>query len=152
MKKILSAVLAMLMVISIIPMSAMAATVDFDLSKSSDDYYNVVEKNDYVLAPGATETELVLNNAKGDHRNVVHAVEVDLKNENISLMPTYKGISEDIDLYDESNWGAQIMTDQLAHIENNLGLNVVAGMNVALSWNFEHPFGLLIYKGKVIYD
>ena len=85
MKRFLALVLTMLMIVSIIPMSAMAATVDFDLSKSSDDYYSVVEKNDYVLAPGATETELVLNNAKGDHRNVVHAVEVDLKNENISL-------------------------------------------------------------------
>ncbi len=152
MKKILAAVLAMLMIISIIPMSAMAATVDFDLSKSNTNYYSIVEKSDYVLAPGATETELVVNNKAGNHRNVIHAVEVDLKNENISLMPTYKGISDDIDLYDESNWGTQVMSEQLAHIENNLGLNVVAGMNVSLSWGFDHPFALLIYKGKVLYD
>ena len=152
MKKITAIMLAFLMIVSIVPMSAMAATVDVDLSKSSTDYYSVVEKNDYVLASGATETEFVLNNDEGTHRQVVHAVEVDLANPNISVMPTYKGISEDIDLYDESNWGTQIMSEQLAHIEEDLGLNVVAGMNVALSWNFDHPFGLLIYKGKVLYD
>ncbi|MBQ4156080.1 MAG: phosphodiester glycosidase family protein, partial [Clostridia bacterium] len=152
MKKLLAAVLVMLMVISVIPMTAMAATVDVDLSKSSTDYYSVVEKNDYVLASGATETEFVLNNAEGTHRQSVHAVEVDLSNPNISVMPTYKNISEDIDLSDEANWGAQIMSGQVKHLEDDLNLNVVSAMNVSLSWGFNHPFGLLIYKGKVLYD
>ena len=152
MKKLLAAVLVMLMVISVIPMSAMAASVEVDLSKSSTDYYSIVEKNDYVLASGATETELVLNNAEGTHRNVVRAVEVDLTNPNISVMPTYKNISEDIDLNDEANWSTQIMSEQVKHLEDDLGLNVVSAMNVSLSFAFDHPFGLLIYKGKVLYD
>ena len=151
-KKVASFVLAMLMGVSVLPMSALATDVDLDLSITDCDYYNVIEKNDYDLAPGAVESEIILNDDTGNNRNVVHVIEVDLKNPNISVMPTYKGISEEVDYSDSSTWGSQIMSEQVAHVEENLGLNVVGAMNVSLSWGFDHPYGLLIYNGKVLYD
>jgi len=150
-KKITAIMLALLMVVSIIPMSVFA-DVEYDLSKSDCDYYNIIEKNDYALAPGATESEIVINDDSGSRRNVVHVMEVDLSNPNISVMPGQKNISEDVDYTDTSNWGTQIVRDHATHAEENLGLNVVGAMNVSLTWSFTHPYGLLIYKGKVLYD
>ncbi|MBR3145554.1 MAG: hypothetical protein IKF53_06685 [Clostridia bacterium] len=44
-------------------------------------YYNVISKKDYTLVPGAaTETEMVLNNAAGSCRQVLHIAEVDPSN------------------------------------------------------------------------
>ncbi len=151
MKKLLAAVLAMLIVISIIPMSAMAA-VEVDFSKSSTDYYSLVEKTDYVLASGATESEIVINNAEGTQRNVVHVIEADTTNPNISIMPTYANISDDLDLSLEENWQTQVMTEQVKHIEDDLGLNVVGAMNVFLSFTYKYPNGVLVHNGKVLFD
>ena len=61
MKKVLALTLAVLMIVSVLPLSAMAAPVDFDLSDSGCDYYNLIEKTDYNLAPGAVESEIIIN-------------------------------------------------------------------------------------------
>ena len=91
MKRILAMTLVVLMIASLLPMSALAAA--FDASVSGD-YFTVISENKYALAPGATETELVLNNAAGDDRKVVHYFEVDTKNENIEVLPGYYGIDK----------------------------------------------------------
>ena len=151
-KKFLAAALAGLMTVSMLPLSAMAATVDYDISKSGCDFYNVIEKNDYALAPGATESEIVVNDDTGSNRNVLHVIEVDLTNDNISVMPTYMGIEEGIDFEDSSNWGSQTLTKQAAHVENDLGLNVVGGINTCLRYTSDHPYGVLVWNGVVYSD
>ena len=154
MKKLFKSALAILLCVTLLPVSAMAASVDYTINgnNSSCDFYNIIEKNDYNLAPGAVESEIILNDATGNNRNVVHVIEVDPTNDNISVMPTFKNISNDVDYSDVSNWGSQEMTKQVAHIENDLGKNVVGAMNVCLSWDFTHPYGLLLYEGEVLFD
>ena len=86
MKKFLAIALAVLMLVSVLPISALAS--EFDTSVSGD-YFQVISENKYNLAPGATETELILNNANGDDRKIVHYFEVDPKNDYIEVLPGY---------------------------------------------------------------
>ena len=152
MKKVLAMMLASLMIVSILPMSVLAAEVELNLNSSSCDFYNLIEKTDYNLAPGAVESEIILNDDSGNRRQVVHVIEVDPNNDNISVMPTFKNISADVDYTDQTNWGSMEMSKQSAYIEETLGKNVVGSMNVCLSWDFSHPYGLLVYEGKVLAD
>ena len=123
-----------------------------DLNLTDCGYYNLIESDEYALAPGATEYQYILNDDTGSRRQVVHVIEVDTSNPNISVMPSFKNISTDVDYTDQSNWGAIGVTKHAAHAEENLGKNVVGGMNVSLSWDFTYPYGLLIYEGVVLYD
>ena len=60
MKRILSLLLALIMVIGVMPVSAFAA---FDYAhneaESSDDYYDIISKKDWDIAPGITETDMM---------------------------------------------------------------------------------------------
>ncbi len=154
MKKILATALAVLMIFSILPMSAFAT--EFDVSVSGN-YYTVISENQYALAPGATETELVLNNAEGSDRKVVHYFEVDTKNENIEVLPGYYGI----DKLDPDNlkldgvtdkakyWKAEQLTKTVAYYEG-LGYNVVGAMNTALAYDSDAPYGYMVWNGVVL--
>ena len=152
MKRFLAMALALLMVISVTSMSVMAAVPELNLGTGSCDYYNLIEKNDYSLAPGAVESEIILNDDSGTRRQVVHVVEVDPNNDNISVMPSFKNIGNGVDYTDTNNWGIMEMSKQAAYVEETLGKNVVAAMNVCLSWDFTHPYGLLVYEGEVLCD
>ncbi|MBQ2944220.1 MAG: phosphodiester glycosidase family protein [Ruminococcus sp.] len=152
MKKFVATVLVALLLISMVPMSVFAASLDFDISDSGCDFYNVIEKNDYNLASGAVESEVILNDDTGANRNVLHLIEVDLKNPNISVMPTYMGLNENSNFEDSTQWGSQVLTEQAAHVENDLGLNVVGGMNTCLRYDNDHPYGVLVWNGKVYSD
>ena len=83
--------LATAMCIGMIPSTIYAADVD---TAVSGNYYNVISNKEYALAPGATESEIVVNNADGSDRKVVHVFEVDTKNENIEVLPGYYGIDK----------------------------------------------------------
>ena len=146
--------LAILMITSALPMSAFAS--EYDASVSGN-YFNVISENRYALAPGATETELVLNNAEGSDRKVVHYFEVDAKNENIEVLPGYYGI----DKLDPNNlaldgvedksqfWKAEQLTKTVAYYEN-MGYNVVGAMNTALAYDSNAPYGYMVMNGVVL--
>ena len=129
MKKALSTVLAALLVLSVLPLSAFAA-VDYD-ETVGDGYYNVISKDDYELAPGITESEIVLNNDSGSHRQVAHVVEIDIHNPFTKVMPSYRGM---VDGLNSKNYGVEVMSKQAAYAEANGYGNVVAAMNLSLSW------------------
>lgn len=154
MKRILSLALAALMIISIVPMSVFAASYDTSVS---NDYFNVISKNEYNLAPGATETEMVLNNSSGTDRKVVHVFEVDTKNEGVGVLPGYYGI-ENLDpdnlalegVADKNQyWKAEQLTKTVAYYES-LGYNVVGAMNTALAYDSNAPYGYMVYNGVVL--
>ena len=154
MKKFLAMTLALLMIVSILPMSVFAS--EFDASVTGD-YFTVISEDRYALAPGATETELVLNNAEGSDRKVVHYFEVDTKNENIEVLPGYYGI----DKLDPDNlaldgvadktqfWKAEQLTKTVAYYES-LGYNVVGAMNTALAYDSDAPYGYMVMNGVVL--
>ncbi len=125
MKKCLSLIVVLSMLLSGFTFVS-AASVDYN---AHDDYYKVITKDDYELAPGIMESEIVLNNVAGTHRQVAHVVEVDLNNEYTKVLPSYKGM-----IPKEGNYGVQIMSQQANWAEANGYGNVVAAMNLSLSW------------------
>jgi hypothetical protein len=88
--KLLAGFLAVLMIISVLPVSAFAV-INCDESVGSS-YYNVISKKDWDLAPGIQETEIVLNNDAGARRQVLHTVTVDLNNPYTKVIPGTKGM------------------------------------------------------------
>ena len=151
MKKFMSLTLVVLLALSVLPMSVFAA------SMGTDDYYTVISETEYKLAPGASETELVVNNKTGDDRKVVHYFEVDTKNPDIEVLPGYYGI----DKLDPDNlaldgvedktqfWNAKELTKTVAYYEG-LGYNVVGAMNTALDYDSNAPYGYMVMNGVVL--
>ncbi len=125
-RKLLCALLAALMVVSVVPAIASA---EVDYVEADGAYYNVISKKDYDLAPGIVESEIVLNNDDLTHRQVAHVVEVDLSNPYTKVIPSYKGM-----IPTAGSYGVQIMSQQAAWAEANGYGNVVAAMNLSLSW------------------
>ncbi len=109
-------------------------------------YYNVISKKDYTLVPGAAiEYEMVLNNDAGTRRQVIHVIEVDPSNPDISIVPGYNQI--DKDLTDEANWSHKELTDMAKYYEDNLGYTIVGGMNTDLYYDTYAP-RILVYNGE----
>ncbi len=150
--RVVAFLLCLVMALSLMPMAAFADLVDYE---AHDDYYKVITKDDYELAPGILESEIVLNNDAGSHRQVAHVVEVDLANEYTKVIPSYKGM-----VPTPGNYGVQIMSQQAKWAEANGYGNVVAAMNLSLSWYDSdyykahpelvgEPLGYMVLDGKV---
>ncbi len=157
MKRSLSILLSVVMVISIFaiaPMTTFASIANWEDTNvvydgetfGTNGYYNVISKKDYVLVPGAAvESEMVLNNADGTRRQVIHVIEVDPSNPDVSIVPGYNQI--DKDLTDEANWSHKELTEMAKYYEDNLGYNIVGGMNTDLYYDTYAP-RILVYNGK----
>ena len=151
MKKFVSMALVLLLLLSAVPVSVFAANM------GTDDYYTVISEEKYTLAPGATETELVVNNKTGDDRKVVHYFEVDTKNPDIEVLPGYYGIDKldpdnlALDGVDDKSqyWKAEQLTKTVAYYEG-LGYNVVGAMNTALAYDSNAPYGYMVMNGVVL--
>ena len=153
-KKVIALVLAMMLLIGVVPTTAFASIANWEqnnvvfegTSFGTNGYYNVISKKDYTLVPGAaTETEMVINNSTGNRRQVMHIIEVDPSNPDISVLPGYYYI--DKDLSDYNNWKAAGVTDLAKYYEDELGYNVVAAMNTDLDYTDNAP-RILVYNGQ----
>ena len=137
--RVVTIVLTIVMMLGALPLTTFATIADwanknviFDgTSFGTNGYYNVISKKDYVLVPGAAvESEMVLNNATGTRRQVLHIIEVDPSNPDVSIVPGYNQIDKDLE--DEANWSHKELTEMAKYYENNLGYNIVGGMNTDL--------------------
>ncbi len=155
-KKILSFALATLMVVSLLPMAVFADLVDYDqtISTSTDDYYNVISKQDYQIAPGIVESEIVLNNDDGSRRQVLFVMEADLNNEYVKVINSYNGMVPEY-----GNYKTGVMSEQAAYAEANGYGNVVGAMNTCLSWytNYSEdrvgePLGFIMLDAEILFD
>ena len=94
-----------------------------------DVYYKTISHKSYELAPGIVESEIYLNNSTGTHQQVAHVVEVDINNPYTKVIPSYKGM-----IPTPGSYGVQVMSKQVDFAEANGYGNVVAAMNLSLSW------------------
>ncbi len=155
-KRVVSLLIVIIMAVGMLPMTAFALIPNWEennvifegISFGTDGYYNVISKKDYVLVPGAAvESEIVLNNATGTRRQVLHIIEVDPSNPDVSIVPGYYQIDKDLE--DEANWSHKELTEMAKYYENNLGYNIVGGMNTDLYYSSYSP-RVLVYNGKSI--
>ena len=156
MRKLLVSIMVVVLCLGMLPLSAFAA-IDFDLSASSD-YYTVISNKEYALAPGVSESEIIVNNKEGSDRKIVHVFEVDATNPTVKVLPGYYGI----DKLDPNNlaldgvadktqyWTDKKLTETVAYYENKLGYNVVGAMNTALAYDSNAPYGYMVWEGVVL--
>ncbi len=150
--KVLAVLLACIMTLT----SSMTAIAAIAYTPSeTDDYYHVITRNDYELAPGISESEIVLNNDTLSHRQVAHVVEIDIDNPYTKVIPSYKGM-----IPTPGKYAVQIMSEQAAYAEAHGYGNVVAAMNLSLSWYDSQyyidnphlvgePLGYMILDGEI---
>lgn len=156
-KKLLVMLLAVLVMISALPMTVFAS-YDYahNESTSSDGYYNIISKNDWDIAPGIKESEIVLNNDAGNMRQVIHLMEADISNPYTRVISSYTNM-------DTSKYAISTIPDHAAYIENVWGENVVGAMNTCLSWynsgayaqdpsRVNEPLGFMMVDGEVYFD
>ncbi len=162
MRKLIALALAMLMAFSVLPLSALAAGVVYDESTNACDCYNIISKDDYAIAPGINESEIVLNFDDGSRRQVLHVMEADTNNEYVSVINSYNG------MYPEyGSFKTGTMTQQAAWAEKNMGINIVGAMNTTLSWyntatydtaqggdslRIGEPLGFIMLDAEVLFD
>ncbi|MBE6584938.1 MAG: hypothetical protein E7645_00245 [Ruminococcaceae bacterium] len=127
--KILAVLLVVAMLVGVLPLNVLAGAIDFNTEALDDDYYKLISKKDWELAPGITETEIVLNNAEGSKRQVVHSVKVDMDNPYTKIIPGYKGM-----IPTPGNYGTEATSTQAKNAEALGYGNVVAATNAMLSW------------------
>ena len=149
--KVVAVILSVVMLFSMLPLTAFAAWQDENVvfegnTFGTNGYYNVISKKDYTLVPGAaTATEMVINNSAGNRRQVMHIMEVDPSNPDVSIVPGYYGI--DKDLSDVNNWKVAGVTDVAKYYEDELGYNVVGAMNTSLAYDNNAPIDFMVYNG-----
>ena len=153
-KRVAAFIFAMVIMISSLPTTIFAEIPNWEednvvfegISFGTNGYYNVISQKDYVLVPGAAvESEIVLNNKDGNRRQVLHVIEVDPSNPDVSIVPGYYQI--DKDLNDEANWSHKELTEMAKYYEENLGYNIVGGMNTDLYYDTYAP-RILVYNGE----
>ena len=127
--KILAMLLAVIMLVSVLPINVFALDTNYSDSNGGSDYYNVISKKDWDIAPGVKETEMVLNNDDGTRRQVLHTAVVDLNNPYVKVIPGYKGMWPK-----EGNYGTESTSVQALNAEKLGYGNVVVATNTTLSW------------------
>lgn len=156
-KRFTAFVLSLIMILSILPLSVFAA-YDYahNEAASSDDYYDIISKKDWDIAPGIKESEIVLNNDAGDRRQVIHLMEADISNPYTRVISSYTNM-------DTSNYAISTIPEHAAYIENVWGENVVGAMNTCLSWynsatyaqdpsRVNEPLGFMMVDSEIYFD
>ena len=128
-EKVVAMLLCLVMLIGALPVAVFASSFEYDVDGSTDDYYKLISQKYWELAPGIEETEVVLNNAEGSKRQVVHSVKVDMNNPYTKVIPGYKGM-----IPTEGNYGTEATSTQAKNAEALGYGNVVAATNAMLSW------------------
>ena len=158
-KRLLAMLLSVVMLFGIIPMSAWAAN-DYTINstESTDGYYNLISKKDWDIAPGITESEIVLNNDDGSKRQVLFVMEADLNNEYVKVINSYNGM-----IPKHGSYKTGVMSEQVAYAEANGYGNVVGAMNTCLSWyntgvyledtsRVGEPLGFIMLDAEILFD
>ena len=127
--KFIALSLAIIMLVMMLPLSTIAASIKYDDNHGGTNYYQLISKRDWGLAPGIEETEVVLNNADGTRRQVVHTVKIDMNNPYTKVIPGYKGM-----IPTAGNYGTESTSAQALNAEKLGYGNVVAATNAMLSW------------------
>ncbi|MGN1419539.1 MAG: phosphodiester glycosidase family protein [Acutalibacteraceae bacterium] len=145
-KKSLAVILSVLMLLPFMLSVAFAA----NLIDEALLYPNgmVTEEKYYTVTKGITEKYVVLNNTSKDNQIKNYIYEVDLKNEDLSIVAGYNKCDGN-----PTDYGMLTLPEQVNYAEANRGVNVVAAINGGCyNTKTGEPDGLLIMDGKMLHD
>ena len=108
----------------------------------------VTEEKYYTVTKGVTEKYVVLNNTSKDNQIKNYIYEVDLSNEDLSIVAGYNKCDAN-----PTDFGMLTLPEQVNYAEKNRGTHVVAAINGGgYNTRTGEPSGLLIMDGKMIHD
>ena len=140
MKKIISMVLAVVMLCAVLPVSVFAGSVDDSLNDAN---FTVIDNDQSTLAPGVTMNELVLHNSRNE-RVEMYVTTVDTTLDTVKVMANYMDNQNAV-------YGMQTLSAQVAALEANKPepFKVVAGVNAAYyNINTGKPLGVFVMEGR----
>ena len=123
MRKFLSTVLAILLILTMIPMSVLALGVDISVLNKSG--YTIISNDESTLAPGITMNEVIMYDGNGE-RVEMYVTTSDTSVDTVKFYANYKNNQC-------AEWGMQTLSEQVAAIEANYEepFKVVAGINAS---------------------
>ena len=140
MKRLCAMALAIVMIISMLPMSVFAASVKDSLTSAN---FTVIDNDESTLAPGVTLNEVVVHNNRSE-RVEMYITTVDTTLDTVMVKANYMDNQNAI-------YGMQTLSDQVAAMEANYPepFKVVAGVNAAY-YNISNgkPLGVFVMEGK----
>ena len=139
MKKLLAVALVVLMIVSVLPVSAFAASMSDALSDAG---YTIVSDDETTLAPGITMNEVVMYDSNGD-RVEMYVTTSDTSVDTVKFYANYKDNQC-------ATWGMQTLSEQVAAIEANYEepFKVVAGLNASYyNTTTGAPTGAFVMEG-----
>lgn len=146
MKKSIAVILSVLLLLPCMLSGAFAADLIDETLLYPDRL--VTEEKYYTVTKGVTEKYVVLNNTSEDNQIKNYIYEVDLKNEDLSIISGYNKCDGN-----PSDYGMLTLPEQVNFAEANRGVNVVAAVNGdGYNTRTGEPAGLLIMDGKVLHN
>ena len=139
MKRIVSMVLAVLMIISILPVSVFAGAMEDSLSDAN---FTVIDNDQSTLAPGVTMNELVVHNSRNE-RVEMYVTTVDTTVDTVKVMANYMDNQNSV-------FGMQTLSAQVAALEAKKPepFKVVAGINASYyNVTTGQPTGAFVMEG-----
>ena len=137
-KKIFSVLLAVIMIMSLIPMNSFAGV---KFTKTEDIYQ--VSNTETAIAPGVSENKIIVNDSTGNNQVVGYAVSFDSSNPTIKLAAGYAD-------NDGSKWKMQTVRAQANAYMKDTGENVVAAFNTDIfNMGTGEPTNVLVMNGVV---
>ena len=140
MKRLCAMALAIVMIISMLPMSVFSASVKDTLTSA---IFTVIDNDESSLAPGVTLNEVGVHNNRSE-RVEMYITTVDTTLDTVKVKANYMDNQNAI-------YGMQTLSDQVAAMEANYPepFKVVAGVNAAY-YNISNgkPLGVFVMEGK----
>ena len=140
MKRFCSVALAVLMIVSLLPMSVFAATMEESLGTAN---FTVIDNDKSTLAPGVTLNEVVMYNST-NQRVEMYVTTVDTTVDTVQVKANYLNNQN-------SQFGMQTLSEQVAAMEKNYPepFKIVAGINASYyNTTTGQPTGAFVMEGK----
>ncbi len=139
-KKTLAVLLSVLLLVAALIPSVFAAIDDSQMTLN-----RIVSQQEYTLIGGVTQREIIVNNAKGDHRNEVFVMEVDLSNPDVFIVAGYNDGTAD-------SWAKVPVRNHAEGAERVLGTNVVGAINADFhNQETGEPRGVMVMNSVLVH-
>ncbi len=150
MRRVLTVLLALCMVVSLLPVHTLAANVSAGSGLGALGVRQISEKQ-YAVTPDVTEYEWILNNSSLTQQMMGHVMEVKVGNGSTASIAVGYGDDNIETIKTGRNWAMTSTTQQANSMQTRRGTNVVGAINAGgYDMSNGRPSGAFIMSGTVI--
>ena len=150
MRRVLTVLLALCMVVSLLPVHTLAANVSAGSGLGALGVRQISEKQ-YAVTPDVTEYEWILNNSSLTQQMMGHVMEVKVGNGSTASIAVGYGDDDIETIKTGRNWAMTSTTTQAKSMQTRRNTNVVGAINAGgYDMSNGRPSGAFIMSGTVI--